>query len=527
MLTLLRNAYLQQVWLNVDELFRENGLVASQVKEQSIVNVQAQPAMTKMDYMMADVSKVLPADTAPGTSIKAADFVLGVNIDPYLAGMKDALSVLKDVPTASLERLFTEHLDLCSYRLDAWQTGMFTRRLEYLRNKTTVAGETTESNRGIYLGAFGWLEDIRPDTSAKREVSPENIPAKLRETDKGQVYEDDSNGGYIHGFSLNHALTGAVLRSAYLSHAADEYADTMSVNLSSARVRTALYYLDGVRNGQTLSSLLGYQLERGMHDNYPTLNLDQYIYALREKYPLISSELEPEETSETIPAGNVVDGYALLEASKSSSYPWDAAGLPSASSAEGEAIIAEIAKMADAMDALGDLALTESVYHIVQGNYERGGAVLKSLSEGKNPPEPEVANTPRKGNMITNRVMLNLEVEPAVNAWGSTLSPKASAEKGLNNWLAGMLGDADKIRCVVTATYVDATTGSDTIISDSIRLSQLDMQPLDFVLMTDATLGNGSSGLEKHIAYAFRVNNHVSDVIPVSIGLQDRDTGWD
>ena len=45
----------------------------------------------------------------------------------------------------------------------------------------------------------------------------------------------------------------------------------MAVNLSSERVRTALAFLEGIRHGQQLGALLGYQFERGLHDRYDDL----------------------------------------------------------------------------------------------------------------------------------------------------------------------------------------------------------------------------------------------------------------
>ena len=37
-----------------------------------------------------------------------------------LEAMLEALEILKDTPTARLERCLVEHLDCCHYRLDAW-----------------------------------------------------------------------------------------------------------------------------------------------------------------------------------------------------------------------------------------------------------------------------------------------------------------------------------------------------------------------------------------------------------------------
>ena len=75
--------------------------------------------------------------------------------------MRRALAELEHLPTARLERLFSEHLDLCSYRLDAWQTAFVTRRLEQQRfpGREPVFAERAT---GVHLGAFGWLEDLRP-----------------------------------------------------------------------------------------------------------------------------------------------------------------------------------------------------------------------------------------------------------------------------------------------------------------------------------------------------------------------------
>lgn len=524
----LRNAYLQQVWLNVDRLYKQQELVTGSYKDQSVLNIRAEPAMTKMDYMFTDVNSILPASITGNTSLYAADFVMQPAVlnligNQYLTQMKTALGKLAGLPTARLERLFTEHLDLCSYRLDAWQTGFFSKRLEYLRNKPGSVDQSTP--KGTYIGAFGWLEDIRPATSAKTEVSATALPEKLREPGKGKVYEDSANGGYIHGFSLNHALTGAVLRSAYLSHADDTNADTMSVNLSSERVRNAMYYLDGVRNGQTLSSLLGYQLERGLHDN-TSLNLDEYIYALREKYPLLSSELEASDSTENIAASNVVDGYALLEAYKTESYPYGVTGLPATGSSEEKAITTEIDKLADAMDSIGDLALSESVYQVVQGNYERGGAVMKSFSEGKNPADPQIVNTPRKGTMITNRIAIHFEADPVGNPWGTTLTPRATAEKGLNKWLSSIIPDPASIACVVNCVYTDGETGLDITVRSTVTVLQLDIQPIDFVLMVDKSFGTGTSEIEKRIAYRFKNDNAVSDSIIAEIQFRERDSSW-
>jgi hypothetical protein len=65
-----------------------------------------------------------------------------------------------------------------------------------------------------------------------------------------------------------------VLRNGYTSATSDETQKPLAVNLSSERVRLALSFIEGIRNGQSLSALLGYQLERGLHDRGGFVEVD-------------------------------------------------------------------------------------------------------------------------------------------------------------------------------------------------------------------------------------------------------------
>src|SRR6185369_5143421 len=109
---------------------------------------------------------------------------------------------------------------------------------------------------------YGVLEDVRPSPLA-----------------------EPLSHGYIHAPSLGQAATAAVLRSGYLAHRREQDSP-LAVDLSSRRVRLALGLLDGVRAGQPLGALLGYRLERGLHENHRELVLDRYIAALRALAPL-------------------------------------------------------------------------------------------------------------------------------------------------------------------------------------------------------------------------------------------------
>jgi hypothetical protein len=316
------------------------------------------------------------------------------------------------------------------------------------------------------------------------------------------LYEQPGNGGFIHAPSLNHAVTAAILRNAYLTHHDAEDPGKMAVNLSSGRVRIAQSFLEGIRNGQELGALLGYQFERGLHERYGDPSLNQYILPMRLKYPLVADKITPDDDGDDIDtkeSHNVLDGYALVEAvflrdPPLLTYPYDVTGLPpDPESAHARAIQAEVARMADSLDAVADLALAEGVYQVSQGNHDRAGATLKAIAEGGYPPEPEIARTPRNGTIMTQRVALHLETGVGVSsAWPDTPSQRAMVEPGLNKWLGERLPAPDKIR------YAVRRGETNPVMQD---LSRLGLQPIDLLYMIGDQPADEGSELESRIAY--------------------------
>jgi hypothetical protein len=268
-----------------------------------------------------------------------------VNLASALAVVTDAndsIGALADVPTARLERLLAEHIDLCSYRLDAWVTAFYSQRLEALRS--------TQQEPGLYIGCYGWVEQLHPNWENRQPVAADTLPLSLRDRAKGPVFQSKDNGGFVHAPSLPQACTAAVLRNAYLSHASPEDRDLFGVNLSSSRVRVAQTYIEGIRNGQSLAALLGYESERGLHERHPGLELDRYRYVLRDLFPFLAgklTDLQVGVNAEVVEARDVVNGLDLLEYTAERTYPYDLAGLPAANSVEAKAIVAEIGQMRD------------------------------------------------------------------------------------------------------------------------------------------------------------------------------------
>jgi hypothetical protein len=414
-----------------------------------------------------------------------------------LADQLDALHALADAPTAQLERAFAEHIDTCSYRFDAWLLGLVSAQLEQMRAgeqmraapaaaneqrpPSAANGQRPAAQTGVYLGAYAWVEDLRP---ARTQLDPVRLPPELGGTFAGSkpLLHDEGNGGYLLAPSLAHARTAAVLRSGYLANASAANPDTLSVNLSSDRVRVALALLEGIRNGQSLGALLGYNFERGLHDDHGLAEVDKFIYPLRKAFPLVADALASTQTDpgvpiEAIEARNVLDGRKLaaqIRASGNAHYPFGVAGLPPALVAEAAAIDAEANALLDAYDAVADLALAEGVHQAVQGNFDRVAATLDAYASGTFPPDPGVVQTPVSGIGLTHRVALQLT--PGLTAPAGA-TPRAVAEPGLDAWLAGVLPDLGEIGCtVVWSDPVGAGARS-----QDVTLADLGLRPLDML----------------------------------------------
>lgn len=446
--------------------------------------------------------------------------------------VREAFTALKSIPTAELSMLLAEHLDLCSYRLDAWMSGMVNKRLFEQRAKQP---------EGIHLGAYGWVENLRRDNN-KHLADVATIPEGLKPADNEPIYQDPDNEGFIHAPSINHAVTAAVLRSAYKANYSEEDINNrLSVNISSARVRMALNLIDGIKNGLPVGAVLGFQFERGLHERYQLAELDQFILPFRNAFPLVLPVKENGQAGKE-PAynSNVVNGTSMLnkifETVQWMDFPAQQTlfhllitnkNNPSlkwltdivSGDKEYEQVCREIDRMADAFDALGDMVVSESVYQIVQGNHVRAAAVVSSLAQGKNIPDPQITETLRTGTIVTQRVLMNLDVQNSFTApagWPATPTPRALAEPSLNNWLGSIIGNPGLIKCIIS--YKEDTTEKTDIVS----LSDLKIQPIDYLFVTA-----GKTDVKLAVDYQYR-QSHLT--IPASsqltVDIASRQEDW-
>lgn len=434
--------------------------------------------------------------------------------DPNVAPINDirrSLAYLKTVSSARLERLLAGTLDLCAHRLDAWITSFAAKRLDTMR-KTAATG--------IYFGGYGWVENLTPAPARSEVAAPAGEPAP--------VFQTPDDPGFVHAPSLTQAATVALLRNGHLTHATAEVRDLLAIDLSSERVRFANYLLDGVRQGQPLGALLGYRFERRLHE----LKLDRLIASFRKVAPLGGKLENTNEPVEAIAANNVVDGLELRRKWKVVKDNPDASAdflsvlNPPPAPAERTKLRNELDALDDAVDAVSDAVVAESVYQAVRGNTARTASTLDAIARGEAPPpELEVVRTPRSGVALTHRAVTLFSSNPAATpGWiAPAQSARATAEPHLNAFAARLLGSPASVRCVVER--LDAPPGQ-VISPKEIRLSELGLAPLDLIYAIEGGSPAQRSEIEERILYAI---TRKPDGFPAGAVLRinpGRQAGW-
>jgi len=350
---------------------------------------------------------------------------------PFVA-FWNAFGTLAAMATADLDQVLRETLDLHSHRLDAWYSALAAARLDALR-------QIKDNAATVYIGAYGWVDNVRP----------EGAPVSW---------------GYVHAPSTGHAATAAVLRSGYLTHQANG-SGAAAIDLSSTRVRLAQQVLDGVRSGQALGALLGYQLERALH----AATLDAFIAKFRSFAP-----------TEGVTGDHTVDGLSLLD--QRSSIPWGTDNWPTVGDTTQVALDAQLNQLADTVDAVSDLMLAESVHQLVGGNALRAGATVDAIARGDTPPPVlDITRTPRRGGIVTHRVIALLG-DGASAGW--TVTPRSQAEPRLAAYVASQLGAPAR----VAASAQIVAPGGASVATVSLTMADLAVGPLDVLALSQSEL---------------------------------------
>lgn len=512
---LLRHSLLLSLQRAGLKFYEENELKFSRrAHEKSLHNFDKETRdLTGWELLKGQPKKVDPQAMNIDKPLADHLFSLPTNLGAVraLAEVRRGMRRISRLSTGRLHQLLADHVDIASYRLDAWHSGLFYRRL--LSNRR-------QASRGLYVGGYGYVEDLQP--ASKTNVS---VPSEIAPSGGESVEKLSKNAGFVHTPSLNHATAAGVLLSGYVANAKKDDARRYEVNLSSQRTRRALQVIDGVQNDQPVEALLGYLFERGLHEQTGAPsgpNLNQYILELREAYPIEAASLpqagsEAQETTSIYP---VVNGIDLIEAKDSElrSIGVSASHLPF--------VREEIDRLADVLDAIGDLLTSESVYQLVQGKMDRAAGLLNSMQNLTKPPNLEVHQTPRSTSLtVSNMLAVGIGNKPALGSgsgWGARLTSRSRMEPSLNRWLGSAIGDPSLIEC-----QVSTVDGENLTDKERITLSELKLQPIDFVFAVGTDVRIGSKELEEPISRLYRERGSVDEDAEVRIDFDIKNLARD
>src|SRR5262249_41883605 len=104
-----------------------------------------------------------------------------------LGAFRKSLEHLQGLDSEALQFLMQGTIDLASYRLDAWITSFATKRLASMR---------ASQPQGVYIGGYGWVENLKPEATARTEVTPPPVG------EAGPLYAHVNDTGFIHAPSM-------------------------------------------------------------------------------------------------------------------------------------------------------------------------------------------------------------------------------------------------------------------------------------------------------------------------------------
>jgi hypothetical protein len=235
-----------------------------------------------------------------------------------------------------------------------------------------------------------------------------------------------------------------------------------------------------MRNGQSLGALLGYQLERHLHEASgkkvigpgKTLELDWMVFELRRRFPLtVTSGEQAAASAQRL----VSDGWAIVQ--QQLDAPAALAGDIVSDLAQPEKELAQSAlqealdALVSSLDGLADLGLAEAMHQLAGRNLDRAAAATDMIGRAAPPPDRfDVAITPRGGRGIEQRLLIAFGNSQRPAGWATgtprtTLAPEADA------FVAERLGPATGV--TVRLVAADGTEIARCLLSD-LGLAALD-----------------------------------------------------
>ncbi len=351
----------------------------------------------------------------------------------------------QDISDDQARNLIVEFFDLFNYRLDAWIQGLIAYHHEI---------NPLKNNYGLVIGCYGWIFDLKENYATRSGLEE-----------------------YILAPSINQATTAAILRGGYKNRiqSSDNSTDSLSlnINLSSQRVRKAKRIVEGIRNGLPIGAILGADAERLLHDAYkekPSIEMDSFIYPLRQAFPLNASINKDENSPKDLSTSPIVINGALLlhsilewmgtdkkklnieeyflDSRIDSFMAWCGENLITFEQGENgvrkcKRLIKIIQQVYDSYDAVMDVVLSDGIYLLCQGNTEAASAVMNALQNNTALPMPSVTEIPQASARLENKVIAFIEdVDP--NTYLFEPTHLSAADPSLNEWMRQIIGNEGK-----------------------------------------------------------------------------------
>lgn len=374
---------------------------------------------------------------------------------------------------AAQKTALLEALDLNSFRLDAWITGLAQEQLEKQR------AEGVQETR---IGAYGWLEDLERDEN-NEVIYSEKKGLTQSETVNKQI----DSGGIIHAPSSAQAITAAMFRQEFSIHQADfELGNPYTLNLTSDRIQKAMQFMDGLRQGQSMEALLGYRFERFLREE----GEHALIYKLRRLFPLKVNKMQADEKEAVgIPILTVINALSLKKKYREEN---------SFTNDENKVIRSGIDIIDNILDGSADVLLFESGHEMINGNFTRAAAAQDAAKGKQLPPDLSALKTKITGSAQSHHLLLLFE-RPGVNPTIPGNNPRLFVEPTLEHWLRMLIGDLDKI-----AVKVHIRKG-DTLKTFVVTVASLWLGYQDLLHLTPASLKDDASELAQRILYSIKL----------------------
>ena len=271
-----------------------------------------------------------------------------------MAQIESALRSVAGVPLPRIAELVMEVIDVYSHRLDAWITSLASRRLAALR---------ADGVAGVRIGGYGWVEDLQP----------------ARTRDDGDL--DDGGPGRCVRAGRLHPRAVAAARG-HRGRAALGF--TRPSRRRDLRGQPEL----PARPDRPLAA------RRGTPRSEPRLaaRLPVRAGASRRGAGHRNRNLPPHFPAPAVPepAHRRRDEWRAAprrSAHATSSTAWRCPGNAWTIAHQPDEVAPIVDDLADALDAVGDLLLAESVHQLVGGNPLRAGMAADTLGRGGDVPD--------------------------------------------------------------------------------------------------------------------------------------------